>query len=148
MFKAPNEYRNRTHPQLGTPDTAGNNGLFIFGFKGKQINCIVSDGAGWEHVSVTTHYQGKKMTHAPDWDTMNVVKDLFWDEGDTVIQYHPPKKVYVNFHPYCLHLWRPIGIPIPVPPTQLIGPKLTPAQRAKLGLPILDEPDPPRIIRP
>ena len=37
---------------------------------------------------------------------MCFVKDLFWDETETVIQFHPPRSEYVNNHNFCLHLWR------------------------------------------
>lgn len=51
------------------------------------------------------------------------VKAIFWDKDDVVMQLHPAESEYVNFHKYCLHLWRPIGIAIPVPPTYMVGPK-------------------------
>lgn len=54
---------------------------------------------------------------------MHYIKTLFWDKEDTVIQYHPPQSQYVNCHPFTLHLWRPIGLTIPVPPSILVGPK-------------------------
>lgn len=53
---------------------------------------------------------------------MCFIKDLFWDEDDTVIQFHPPRSEYVNCHPHCLHLWRPIGIEIATPPKWMVGP--------------------------
>jgi hypothetical protein len=70
---------------------------------------------GWEHVSVS------KKTYTPTWDEMCYVKSLFWDEEDTVIQYHPAKSQYVNNHPYCLHLWRPTKERVPVPDPILVG---------------------------
>ena len=50
------------------------------------------------------------------------VKDLFWQDEEVVIQYHPRKSEYVNNHPFVLHLWKPIyqGI-IPTPPALLVG---------------------------
>lgn len=72
--------------------------------KSQLIRVIASeDGGLWEHVSASLE------TRTPTWDEMCFVKNLFWDEEDCVIQYHPPKSEYVNCHPYCLHLWRPIG---------------------------------------
>lgn len=42
----------------------------------------------------------------------------------TVVASHPPVTDYVNFHPYCLHLWAPMdGIKIPLPPSWMVGPK-------------------------
>lgn len=69
----------------------------------------------WEHVSISTQ------TRCPTWEEMCFVKDLFWDEEDCVVQYHPPKSDYINCHPRCLHLWRPIGLEIPRPPKILVG---------------------------
>lgn len=101
MFKVPNEFRNRTHPRFRSTELEGNNGLFVFEFKGYVVDCIASDGEKIEHVSVTIN---RKRT--PSWDIMCHVKDLFWDEEDLVVQFHPPKSQYVNCHLYCLHLWR------------------------------------------
>ena len=82
---------------------------------------IISSGVDeeykWEHVSVST----KRRT--PLWEEMCLVKDLFWTEDECVIQYHPPKSEYVNYHPHCLHLWKPIDITLPMPPSILVGPK-------------------------
>jgi len=117
MFSAPNEYRNRAHPILGTDDSYGNNGYFIIQFRGFLLTCIVSDGGGWEHVSVTT--RDGKMN--PSWEMMCEVKKIFWDEEDTVLQFHPAKSEYVNRHPYCLHLWRESGKNIQLPPSNFVG---------------------------
>lgn len=86
---------------------------------------IISSGAdseyGWEHVSVSV--DGR----TPNWQEMCWVKEMFWDDEEAVMQLHPPKSSYINYHPYCLHLWRPIGIgglgAIPLPPSILVGPK-------------------------
>lgn len=84
--------------------------------------CIVSSGAdaddpladGWEHVSVSTRRR------TPNWREMCFVKDMFWDEEEVVVQFHPRRSEYVNDHPYCLHMWkRKDGFPTP-PPT-LVG---------------------------
>jgi hypothetical protein len=103
---------------LGSEDDIGNNGGFAFKKDGHQVYCQASDGLGWEHVSVSI--KGKKM---PSWNLMCYVKNLFWDEDDTVFQYHPPKKAYVSFKWNCLHLWKPTGEEIPVPDPILVGPK-------------------------
>jgi len=80
---------------------------------------VISSGPneGWEHVSVSTE------TRPPDWNEMAFIKDLFWEETEWVIQYHPSIEDYVNHHPYCLHLWRPLDQEIPKPPTWMVGPK-------------------------
>lgn len=48
---------------------------------------------------------------------------MFWDAEDVVMQLHPAQSVYVNHHPGCLHLWRPVSIAIPTPPAWMVGPK-------------------------
>lgn len=69
----------------------------------------------WEHVSVSLP------SRSPTWEEMCLIKNLFWGEDETVIQYHPPKSEYVNNHQYCLHLWKPIGKTIETPPSILVG---------------------------
>lgn len=81
------------------------------------LGCIVSAGEGWEHVSVS------RKSRCPSWEDMCRIKELFWDDEDCVMQLHPPKSEYVNYHQYTLHLWRPIdGQKIPRPPAIMVGP--------------------------
>ena len=82
-----------------------------------ELSIIISDGEGWEHVSVTTK------NRCPTWQEMDWVKRQFWDEDDTVMQLHVPTPDHVNCHPFCLHLWRPIGGGVPRPPVWMVGPK-------------------------
>lgn len=49
------------------------------------------------------------------------MKDMFWDEDDVVIQFHPRKADYVNNHLNTLHLWRPIWSVLPLPPAVTVG---------------------------
>jgi hypothetical protein len=67
----------------------------------------------FEHVSVSVNHSIKRI---PTWDEMNWVKDLFWEPEELVVQYHPPKSQYVNRNPWVLHLWKPVGVEIPLPP--------------------------------
>jgi len=119
-FHVPEDKRTQCHPLLkaGGDEPTGNNGCFQWRWRGYRLFCVASDGMGWEHVSVSIDRK-----RAPTWELMCHVKHLFWDAEDTVIQYHPPKSQYVNFHPYVLHLWRPIGTEIPLPDPILVGPK-------------------------
>jgi hypothetical protein len=82
---------------------------------------VLSSGPneGWEHVSVSAH------DRTPTWKEMCWIKDLFWDDDEVVMQLHPAKRDYVNHHPYCLHLWRPLEGVIPLPPSEFVGPKET-----------------------
>lgn len=76
----------------------------------KPAVIVWSFGGGWDHVSVSFRHR------CPTWDEMCAVKDMFFGDDETVIQYHPAKSNYVNRHPYCLHLWRPQGKDLPLPP--------------------------------
>jgi hypothetical protein len=115
-FHVPEKYRVRTGP-MPSDESNGNNGQFIVkSLKLKiPLACQSSDEFGWEHVSISTKIR------CPTWEEMCFIKDLFWDDEDQVIQYHPPKSAYINCHPYCLHLWRPIGRELIRPPSILIG---------------------------
>lgn len=116
MFHVPNRHRIRGDGDYASDDSYGNNGAFYIPTKiGTVVTTIASDGLGWEHVSVSLQ------NRCPNWIEMSQVKDLFWDDEDAVFQFHPPKSLYVNQHPYCLHLWRPIGIEIPIPDPILVG---------------------------
>lgn len=117
MFKVPEENRVLESKFFGKMDASlGNNGLFKFRFNDLNVNCIVSDGAGWEHVSVTINKE-----ECPNWETMNFIKNKFWGKEDVVIQFHPAESHYINYHKYCLHLWRPNNINITTPPSILVG---------------------------
>ena len=112
--------RERTGP-FGSAIADGMMGaFFIQGPKGTQLK-IISSGPDseykWEHVSVSCEHR------TPNWDEMCFVKDLFWREDECAMQLHPPKADYVNHHPYCLHLWKPMEGDIPMPPSMLVGPK-------------------------
>ena len=102
-FKVPEAFR-VTSGKMRSDTRSGNNGRFEIPCKIKNrirvLNIIASDGAGWEHVSVSMP------DRCPTWNQMCFIKELFWDENDAVIQIHPPQSDYVNYHPYCLHLWR------------------------------------------
>lgn len=114
-FHVPEIARIRTGA-LASDESYGNNGAFTIRLKhGQSVGVIATDQYGWEHVSAS------RMDRCPTWDEMCQVKDLFWDAEDCVIQYHPPKSEYINNHPYCLHLWRPIGVELPRPPSILVG---------------------------
>lgn len=95
----------------------GGMGLFIKGsLKGATV--IWSYAGGWEHVSICPK------NRTPYWDEMCMLKEMFWYEDETVIQYHPAKSNYVNNLKNCLHLWKPIEQftgELPVPPDIMVG---------------------------
>lgn len=120
MFHVPENYRLVTG-RLKSNSAMGNNGAFsIERPNGRKLWIIASDGLGWEHVSIHIELKDGSLK-TPLWDEMCFVKDLFWDEEDVVIQFHPKKSEYVNVHPNTLHLWRPWQYDLPRPPAILIG---------------------------
>lgn len=115
MLKLPNQYRVRVG-EMGTTDANTDRGVFLIRtvkFKG-VLQVLASSGDGWEHVSVS------RSDRVPSWAEMCFIKELFWEPEDCVVQYHPPESQYKNFHPRCLHLWRPLDAPLPVPPRELV----------------------------
>jgi len=91
----------------------------LMGPCGLELAIIASNGddpaaEGWQHVSVSTSRRN------PNWEEMCWVKDLFWDEEDCVVQFHPPKSVYKNVCKHCLHLWSNEQVTIPLPPLRLV----------------------------
>lgn len=114
-FEVPEEFR-VTQGKFGTSASDGNNGAFFIPRDGETtpLRVVASDHLGWEHVSVSL--PGR----TPTWGEMSWVKDLFWGPEDVVIQYHPAEGEYVNAHPNCLHMWRPVGEELPTPPMVLV----------------------------
>ncbi len=54
----------------------------------RLYNVIASNGGVWDHVSIDPINQG----HTPTWDVMCVLKDICFNDDETVIEYHPAKK--------------------------------------------------------
>lgn len=122
-FKFPEQYRLRKGIFASDPAIHGNNGAgFIPTRPGAApLKFIASDGSDmaegerWEHVSVSLP------NRCPTWEEMCMVKALFWDAEDTVMQLHPPRSTWVNNHSFCLHMWRPVDARVPLPPTWTVG---------------------------
>lgn len=115
-FHVPEQYRVQ-QGQLASSRLDGNNGAFVIRSQKLKypLSVIASDGLGWDHVSVSTPVR------CPTWQEMCFIKDLFWDEEDAIVQFHPPKSLYVNNHPFCLHLWRNQFNPVVLPDPILVG---------------------------
>lgn len=107
-FHVPEKWRQTSGP-MGSSKEDGNNGQFII--RSRKLKRVLfvqaSDGEGWEHVSVS--HRDRRIANIPTWDEMCVIKNIFWDPEDLVIQYHPPESKYINIHPNVLHLWRKAG---------------------------------------
>lgn len=85
--------------------------------RGVRLAVLFTNGGGWEHVSVSHR------ARVPTWDEMCEVRDAWWPDDAWVMQLHPPVSEYVNFHPNCLHLWRPTEDRIPTPSSWMAGPR-------------------------
>jgi hypothetical protein len=107
----------------GSTAALGNNGIFRVRHPqtGKRIRMLASNGGGWEHVSVSI----EGASRCPSWEEMCWVKEQFWGPDEWVVQFHPSEAEYVNCHPFTLHLWKPLGLPLPIPPASFVGPKKT-----------------------
>lgn len=119
--------------RFGSTDEMGNYGAFKIplDYDGNRIAWVIAaDGedTGWEHVSVHISFRNKKgkiVEQTPTWDDMRRIKDLFWSEDETVVQFHPSHEQYINMHRFTLHLWKPETIEIPMPDSLLVGFKLS-----------------------
>lgn len=83
--------------------------------KARSLSVICSWGGGWDHVSIA--YPNR----LPTWNEMCFIKDIFFEEEECVVQFHPPKSVYVNNHPNCLHLWKKQDQEYETPPMEFVG---------------------------
>lgn len=113
---------------LLTTEMDGMNGVFEIPFENNpkiHFLAIASDGSepdgkmvDWEHVSVrarSMNDKGKVYERVPNWMEMCWLKDLFFNDDECVIQFHPAKSEYINTHPNVLHLWRYLKAGFPVP---------------------------------
>lgn len=114
MLRAPRSIEQYRVKLSGYPIGDKQNGAFFFR---DGLRVIISNGEGWEHVSVSRR---KRM---PSYEDMARAKSIFFEEEDCVMQLHVPKSEHINHHPYCLHLWRPLRAEIPRPPAIMVGPK-------------------------
>ena len=91
-------------------------GAFELPNDGDPIRVIASSGNGWDHVSVSAK------DRCPTWSEMDFVKRLFFHPQETAMQLHVAETNHINYHPYCLHIWRPKRTSIPLPPDWMVGP--------------------------
>lgn len=122
MFKCPELRRVRSGKfasSTGEPGGVfriiiGLNEFTVIACSGEAALADIGPEAAWDHVSVSLD------NRCPTWDEMRLIKDLFWDPSDCVVQFHPAESDYVNIHPFCLHLWRPVLVTMPVPPLRCV----------------------------
>lgn len=111
------ELENRKDFYIDQKSIDGGSGFFTNdSLKGATV--IWSYAGGWEHVSICPD------NRVPTWDEMCKLKDMFWNEDEAVVQFHPPKSEYVNNVKNCLHLWKPIekySGKLPLPPSLFVG---------------------------
>lgn len=112
-----NDYRDRD-VEINVMGVFGDDscGVFRFPLPGvaSKANVIASALGGWDHVSVTLP------NRCPTWGEMDLIKRAFFEPDECALQYHPPVAKHVNVHPFCLHLWRPHLVPIPMPPQEFV----------------------------
>lgn len=63
----------------------------------------------WMHVSLS------RRDRIPSYDDMKYVKEVVIGNDRWAAQLFPPASEHVNIHPFCLHLWVPLGGPLPWP---------------------------------
>ncbi len=94
------------------------NGCFVLqnpnGVTHPELRIIATTDHGWDHVSVST------ARRCPTWEEMAFVRDLFFEQSEVPVQFGPPRAVYVNVHPYCLHWWRNQIVAYELPPLYLV----------------------------
>ena len=83
---------------------------------GTTLNVLASSdpGSGWDHVSVSVP------NRTPNWKEMSLIHRLFFNEDETVWQYHVNAAEHINVHPNCLHLWRKHKFEMPMPPREFV----------------------------
>jgi hypothetical protein len=119
--------RQRLSSRYGGIPGSGSNGCFLLlcPVTGCTLRVIVSNGrdwqqAGmpgepWEHVSISKEFGILSTYLERKW-----VRETFWEDEETVIEFWPPKSKFVNINPGVLHLWRPTETVIPMPPERCV----------------------------
>lgn len=124
-MKFPEQYRidNLFIPYVSNDQKRGWFKIPHFEIENHFFNAVVLNVDDWQHVTVTVFESGKRPNRCATWEEMCFIKSLFWDDEETVIQFHPPKSEYISNHPFALHLWKPVNTEIPLPPSDLVGEK-------------------------
>lgn len=117
----------RTQPKFMGSSYGDDWGCFLIPHAktGVKLRCIVSSGKvgreefgdkwAWDHVSVSL------LNRCPNWPEMSFARSVFFADDETVMQLHVPAANHLSLHPYCLHLWRPLLLPVPLPPSEMVA---------------------------
>ncbi len=127
-MKFPEHFRAALKDGIYASRTGDQFGCFVVPDRCDRLFVIASGAESFEipfeHVSVTIRNRKMEpLRRCPTWEQMCLVKSLFWDDEQAVMQLHPPKSEHVNNHAFCLHLWRPTAVEIPLPPSICVGVK-------------------------
>jgi hypothetical protein len=114
-MRKPEEIKATANIKVLAGDDYGFMGEYFDSTTRKWLTFIFSWGGGWEHLSVSTPNK------LPTWEQMCKLKEIFWEDEEACVEYHPRKSEYVNNHRYCLHIWRPINEELPTPPEWMVG---------------------------
>lgn len=105
----------KKHKKVKTLASGSDGGRFSVRVNGNNFFIVASDGMDWDHVSVSLR------DRCPTWEELCIIKDIFFNAEETVVQFHPKKSEYVNNYPYCLHMWRYQKEEHLLPPSILTG---------------------------
>lgn len=99
-----------------------NNGVFRINInKNQQFLILASTAMGWEHVSVSIKKASRSVKdRCPTWEEMKKIKEMFFLPSEWVVEYHPAIEKNISISNYCLHLWRPKEIDLPIPPESMV----------------------------
>lgn len=81
----------------------------------KIAKCIISGSEGWDHVSISFP------DRCPTWEEMEGLKRLFFEPDAVCMQLHVGVAEHLSHHPFCLHIWHPHGVDIPLPPPEFVA---------------------------
>ena len=108
-MKTLNEIKKTPNLKIETEIKAGLIGTYFERHSGKWLRFVFTFDNNWEHLSVSMP------SRDPSWEQMCIMKDIFWEDEEECVQFHPKKSEYINCHPHCLHIWRPVDGMIIVP---------------------------------
>jgi len=115
---------------LGENHVPRDAGMFDVPYGQVILKVIATNSHGWEHVSASLP------DRCPNWYEMSHLHRLFFEPGEAAMQLHVPEDDHVNYHPNCLHIWRPKHARIPRPDARHVGgePSTRAERRAKAAL--------------